>query len=50
MVSNTPTGTEFDLSASTQQFQQQPIQAFVVQTDIQNKQENLNQIQEQATL
>ena len=50
MVSNTPTGTEFDLSASTQQFQQQPIQAFVVQTDIQNQQENLNQIQEQATL
>ena len=50
MVSNTPSGTQFDLSASTQQFQQQPIQAFVVQTDIQNQQENLTQIQDQATL
>ena len=42
--------TQFDLSESTSIFAQNPLQAFVVQQDVQNQQEMQTQIQNRATL
>ena len=50
MPSNISTPTMFDLSASTGMFSQQPLQAYVVQQDVQEQSEINTQIQERATL
>jgi len=47
---NTIEAPSFDLSASTGIFEQQPLQAYVVQQDIQEQNELNTQIQERATL
>lgn len=44
------TSAMFDLSASTSAFNQQPIQAYVIQQDVQDQNEISNQIQNRATL
>jgi len=44
------TSSMFDLSASTSIFTEQPLQAFVVQQDIEDQTEISNQIQNRATL
>ena len=43
-------GTSFDLAASTSSLSQQPLQAYVVQQDVQDQTEISTQIQNRATL
>jgi hypothetical protein len=47
---STPQTPSFDLAGSTEMFMQQPVQAFVIQQDVQDQSELNEQIQNRATL
>jgi len=46
----TPQTPQFDLAGSVEMFQQQPVQAYVIQQDVQEQTELNEQIQNRATL